>query len=276
MIEARIEPAADVARARVFFRGAGDAWYFVEMRPMAGTFAAALPKPLASLKQLSYYIEALTRESASNRTPDHVSAVVPKGDNCSGKRVAAIAAASSVALGVPSGAAAVPLGFSASGVSTSAAMAGATSAAAGGGHTGVILLGVAAAGAAVGTAVVLKGRSEDSTIVVRGYVYLGECTCTANNPPPYPFLTAGPIQGAVATTTIDATSATTDTMGYFELRTTDPKPGYNSYTGSVTAPGCSNSTGWQTGHSADAKPLYFTLTCSNGPPPLRGCACAGL
>lgn len=274
-IEARLNPSTGVSRARVYFRGSGEAWYFVEMKPSAGSFSAALPKPKRGLKQLGYYIEAMTREFESSRTPDFTSDVQASEGDCGGKRVAAIAAVSSVAVAAPGGAPAVPLGFSASGLTAPAGAVGAGTAAAGGGHATAIVIGVGAAGAVAGGAVALKKLAgDDGTVVLRGYVYVGECTCTANRPPPYPYATAGPIPGAVVSTTLNSTTATTDAEGRFELRTTDPNPRGTDYVVTITATGCSTATGARGGHSSDPSPFWQTLVCSYGPPSIRPCSCS--
>src|SRR5688572_25063703 len=56
--DARLDPAAGVARARVNFRPEGTPhWYWVDMKPEAGLFHGILPKPRKTLHRFSYYID---------------------------------------------------------------------------------------------------------------------------------------------------------------------------------------------------------------------------
>lgn len=156
-LDARIADPDAVARVRVHFRGeGGPAWYFVEMKRSGPDFSGVLPKPKKSLKQMSYYIEALDREFRETRTQEFTAAIVPQPGMCADpKMLAGALSAASVIVGGPAGAAVVPIGFSGAGV-TSASAAGTAAAAAGGagggvgiGTIAVVGAGVAAAGAAV-------------------------------------------------------------------------------------------------------------------------------
>ena len=56
--DARLDPAASVARARLHFRPEGGPhWYFVDMKSEAGLFRGILPKPQSTLHRFSYYID---------------------------------------------------------------------------------------------------------------------------------------------------------------------------------------------------------------------------
>src|SRR5262245_40504016 len=55
---ARVSPMESVGRARVVFRAEGSPhWYAVAMSREGDVYAAALPKPKASLHRFQYYIE---------------------------------------------------------------------------------------------------------------------------------------------------------------------------------------------------------------------------
>jgi hypothetical protein len=290
-IDARIDPAESVAEARVLFRPKGGAhWYVVRMTPVPGGFHALLPRPKKELAGLDYYVEATGRRVATVRTEEYSPIVSADAGACRGGLVAASAAAGTVALQAPAGAPSIPGGFSAAGVaSTSAAVAGAAaagattgaaavgaaagSAAAGGGGIGATALvvgGLVVAGGAA-AAVVATGGNDDETIIT-GYVYLGACTCAANRPPPYSWLTVGPLQGAVISTPVDPTTATTDASGRFELRFATPPGAPSSFQGRATAPGCSSST-WQASSGDNRGDIHLTLTCANGPPLAQTCRC---
>ena len=54
VIEAKLEPSGEVARARVYFKARGTPyWYYVDMKSQGGdAFEGVLPKPLATLDGL--------------------------------------------------------------------------------------------------------------------------------------------------------------------------------------------------------------------------------
>jgi hypothetical protein len=125
-LDACFEPAARVARARVYFRGegAGD-WHYVEMKAEAPCFRGVLPRPKKSLKQVSYYVAVTDRDFAEARTQEYATQVVPDEKSCSGGIVAPFLTSASVVVG----GAALPAGFvgglGATAVVTGAAVVGA-------------------------------------------------------------------------------------------------------------------------------------------------------
>jgi len=150
VLEARLDPAAGVSRARLFFRGGGTQyWYYVDMRPVESSFVATLPKPKRSLSRIDYYIEALGREFETNRTPEHSPVVVERAGECRSEEPVAMATGTaSVVLGAAEGAPAVPLGF---------ARAGLVGVSAGGVSTTTVVVGVAGAGAVVAGVAIAAG-----------------------------------------------------------------------------------------------------------------------
>lgn len=153
--EAQIRPSEAVARARVYFRAeATPHWYFVEMKPAAESFSGVLPRPRKTNPAISYYVEVLTKDFASQRTPEYKATVTSGPGLCPDlKAVAASLGSAAITLGVPAGAPAVPAGFASTGI-----------AAAGGGGAGisagkVALIGGGAAAAAGAVVVATQGES---------------------------------------------------------------------------------------------------------------------
>lgn len=108
LLSARFDPAESVARARVHFRAeGGPVWYYVEMKPQAGSFQGTLPKPRKSTKKIQYYIEVVDKAFAESRTAEYAPDVVDSAAGCGMKKAMA---------GVAVGAAA--------GISTAAIVAG--------------------------------------------------------------------------------------------------------------------------------------------------------
>lgn len=166
---ARIDPADQVARARVYFRAQGHPqWYFVEMKARDGVFRGTLPRPGKGTERIEYYIEATGASAATSRTADQASDVVGSPAECS--RVPLVASVTGeptpVSVGGPPGAPLVPAGFEANGVvaaGAAGAAVAATAAGAGGGgiSTAALVVGgvVVAGGAAA--AVTLGGDNGD-------------------------------------------------------------------------------------------------------------------
>jgi hypothetical protein len=227
-LDARLVPADQVARARVQFRGsAGGPWYFVDMKPVAGVYTGFLPRPLKTLKKLSYYVEVVDRAFGQHRTPEYAPQVAEGPGSCGPKTMmATVGTVTSVAVGGPSGAAAVPAGFSSAGVTTSVAAGGAAAgsaaaagttagvvggaavvaAATGGGiSTGLLIAGgvVLAGGAATAAVVAGKGGSGDSGSKSQAYsgTFNGQYVVTENigaaGPAPYTCLHTHSFSGVV-------------------------------------------------------------------------------
>ena len=163
-LESHLDPAEEVASARVYFKGeSGSAWYYVEMKrdPAAG-FRGVLPKPRKDLARVHYYIETTARDLTSARTEEFTPDVVANAAGCKGRTLAAVVGSASVVVSAASGASAIPLGFSASGVAAGTAGGAATGAAAGGGGLGTPAIVVGAAAVVAGAAVVVKKAGGDS------------------------------------------------------------------------------------------------------------------
>lgn len=152
-LEARVVPAESVRRARVFFRAAGSsAWYFVEMKPAAGVFQAALPKPKQSTRSIDYYIDAVDDAMREARTAEFAPTIVAQGEKCSSPLpVATALAAAPVSVGAAAGAPAVPAGFAKAGI-----------VGIGGGLSTGALVAVVGGGAAVAGGVAVASRAGGS------------------------------------------------------------------------------------------------------------------
>src|SRR6185436_11513018 len=118
-LEACLDPAAEVSRARVHFRAEGTPnWYFVDMALEGACHRATLPRPLLATRAIDYYVEAANRSFLQTRTGQYRARVVATAAECEGGRTpaAAVPAAQVVVRSTAAGAAAVPAGFSPSGL----------------------------------------------------------------------------------------------------------------------------------------------------------------
>jgi Carboxypeptidase regulatory-like domain len=119
LFDARIEPAASVARARVYFKAAqAEAWYYVEMTPAEAGFVGKLPRPKLEASPIHYYITATTMEFGEGRTDETEAIVVAEAKDCpDDKKVAAIGPPGEVTVfSAATGAALAPVGFAAGGL----------------------------------------------------------------------------------------------------------------------------------------------------------------
>jgi hypothetical protein len=174
--EARLDPADDVARARVFFRAAGTPhWYSVDMAPGAAGFTGVLPKPKRATARIEYYVEASDRAFASTRTPERTVDVVGSADECGRDRtLAPFTASARLVVAAAPGAPAVPAGFLGAGI-------------AGAGGVGATTLAVVGGGAAAAAAVALGAGG-------------GGSDAAPSPPPPSITVAVDPIRPSVPTT----------------------------------------------------------------------------
>lgn len=203
-LEAGLGDPDAIGRARVQFRGEGGPWYFVEMKRKGAVFTGTLPKPKSSLKKISYYIEATDRQFRGNRTQEFVADVVPQAALCADKKMmagVASAAPASLIVGAPSGAAAVPAGFSSAGVvaAPTATAAGASAGATGGGGIGTTaVVGIVAGGAAIAGVAVAAGGGNDATTTTTVAAAVNPTTTTTTLAPAPPPTTLVPCPGCYA------------------------------------------------------------------------------
>jgi hypothetical protein len=203
-LEATFADTDAVSRARVQFRGEDGPWYFVQMKRKGAVFTGILPKPKSSLKKIHYYIDATDRQFRENRTPEYAADVVPQAGLCADKKMMAglATAPASLIVGGPSGAAAVPVGFSSSGVVAAPAATAATASggAAGGGGIGTAgVVGIVAGGAAIaGVAVAVAGGGSDAATTTTVPVAVTPTTTTTTLAPVPPPTTLVPCPGCYA------------------------------------------------------------------------------
>lgn len=119
LLDATIEPAASVARARTYFKSAlGEAYYFVEGALVEAKFTFKLPKPKLEASPITYYIQATTTEFGESQTAEVQAQVVADESECpEGLKVAPIGPPGAVTVfSATTAAVAVPVGFAATGV----------------------------------------------------------------------------------------------------------------------------------------------------------------
>jgi len=168
-LDACFEPAARVARARVYFKAeGGPEWYYVDMKPEAQCFRGTLPRPKKSLKQMRYYVAVTDQDFAESRTEEYAASVVPSAKSCT---IGAVAPYVTTATVVVSGAAALPAGFAGAGLL------------AGVGTTAVA--GAAIVGAGTAGAVIAGGGDEPTTTTTKP----PRPTTTTTTRPPTPTTT---------------------------------------------------------------------------------------
>lgn len=150
----------DLGRARVRFRGEGEAWYSVSMFPTPdGGYSAVLPRPKASLKTLRYAVEATDRDAGQVSTPEYAASVVTRADACTAGALAAIAVSPPlIDVEVPDGTRSGPPGFSGKNVLGVYASGKPVK-----GRPRTALIGVAGAGAAAAGIALLKNEPVGSS-----------------------------------------------------------------------------------------------------------------
>jgi hypothetical protein len=110
-IDAGITPDAQAARA--YFRSAlGEAFYYVEMTPVAGRYVGVLPKPEPGAGSVTYYVEGVGSDCGLGQTPQTNAIVVSVADACQGKGMASVGPPDPVRVFSVSGDTTLPPGFS--------------------------------------------------------------------------------------------------------------------------------------------------------------------
>ena len=119
LVNSRIEPAASVARARVYFKSSQSPnWYYVEAVGVEGLgFSAKLPRPKIEASPVTYYIQATTTEFGDAQTAEISAIVVNDAGECEDKALAPIGGPGEVTVfSAATGAAIAPAGFAAGGL----------------------------------------------------------------------------------------------------------------------------------------------------------------
>jgi hypothetical protein len=122
-LEACLDPAAEVARARVQFRAVGTPhWYFVDMKAEGACHRGTLPRPLESTTAVEYYVEAVSRSFLQTRTGEYRPRVAASREQCGTEPMPTAVGSATVTVGAAAaGAPALPPGFSANGLVAAAA-----------------------------------------------------------------------------------------------------------------------------------------------------------
>jgi hypothetical protein len=116
LLDAKIEPATGVARARAYFKGArGNDYFYVEGAATEGQFIWKLPRPTLAASPITYYIWAATAELDESRTPEIQAIVVREASDCpSDRKLAAIGPPGEVTIySAATGTVMAPVGFAA-------------------------------------------------------------------------------------------------------------------------------------------------------------------
>jgi len=116
LLDAKIEPAASVARARAYFKGArGNDYFYVEGAATEGQFIWKLPRPTLAASPITYYIWAASTELDESRTPEIQAIVVSEPSECpQDRKLAAIGPPGEVTIySASTGTVMAPVGFAA-------------------------------------------------------------------------------------------------------------------------------------------------------------------
>ena len=168
-LTALVDPSEEIVNSRLYFRcSLFQDYYFVDLKIEGGVFTAVAPQAEETCPLVHYYVEAVTRDFMSVRTPERV-AEVTSANECRRRHPAAasfLGEDPQILLGSTSAGPALAPGFKSVGVSAFMSATGsvvASSAGAAGGSSAAIIAGVAAGGAAVGVGVLVAGDSDSTT-----------------------------------------------------------------------------------------------------------------
>ena len=224
-LNACFTPAANLARARVYFRPEGTpSWYYVDMKSDQPCFAGVLPKPGKKLvgKKIEYYVEGQDKTFNSGRTAEFGPVVVNSAQECKKEAPAAPFVNNATVAVFP----ALPAGFVGGGLGTAA------------------IVGVAAAGAAAaGTAAVVASNDNDTTtttVAIGG----GNTTTTI-------------VAATTTTTTTTTTTPRATNRAPFAVLSTNPNPPSGQSPLTVTFDLCKST-------DPDGDPLSFFYDFGDG------------
>jgi hypothetical protein len=146
-VNACFDPSANLARGRAYFRAFGtQPWYYVEFKADQPCFLTYFPKARKDTEKVEYYVEGLSKDSATQRTADYDPIVVEREEDCKDRPVAGFVNKADVLVGSVAGGPAVPAGFLI-----------------GGGVSGGLIIGGVVAAAAVGGAVAIANNNDGGT-----------------------------------------------------------------------------------------------------------------
>jgi len=115
LLDASIQPIASVARARVYFKGAGgQAYYYVEMGAEEGRYFGKLPRPRVEASPITYYLQSTTTDFEESQTREVDAVVVADKAACGDRKIAAFGPPGPVTVfSAATGASVSPAGFAA-------------------------------------------------------------------------------------------------------------------------------------------------------------------
>ena len=115
LLDATINPAPNVARARIYFKSAlVSNYYYVEMTPAEGKFFGKLPRPRVEASPVTYYVQATTTDFTEMQLQEVPALVVATREDCPDDKIAAIGPPGEVTVfSAATGLAIAPAGFAA-------------------------------------------------------------------------------------------------------------------------------------------------------------------
>jgi hypothetical protein len=115
LLDATVDPVANIARARIYFKSALiENYYYVEATPAEGKFIGKLPRPRTEASPVTYYFQATTTDFAEMQLKEVSALVVEKREDCPDDKVAAIGPPGEVTVfSAATGLAIAPAGFAA-------------------------------------------------------------------------------------------------------------------------------------------------------------------
>lgn len=167
MLTAFVDPSEEIVHSRLYFRcSLYQDYYFVDLKIEGGAFTAVAPQAEESCPRVHYYVEAVTRDFTSARTPERVAEVTSESE-CRRRHPAAAYFPGEdprIILGSTAAGPELAPGFKSVGVGAFMSATGSVVAAsASGGSSVAVIAGVAAGGAAAGVGVLVGGGSDSTT-----------------------------------------------------------------------------------------------------------------
>ena len=167
MLTALVDPSEEIVNSRLYFRcSLYQDYYFVDLKIDGGALTAVAPQAEESCPRVHYYVEAVTRDFTSARTPERV-AEVTSHTECRRRHPAAAyfrGEDPQILLGSTAAGPELAPGFKNLGVGAFMSATGSiTAAGSSGGSSAAVIAGVAAGGGAAGVGVLVAGGSTDST-----------------------------------------------------------------------------------------------------------------
>lgn len=163
MLTAHLDPSTEIVNTRLYFRcSLYQDYYFVDLEAEAGAFTAVAPQAEETCPRVHYYVEAVTRDFTSARTPERIAEVTTTSECRRRYPAAAFFPGTDPRIVVGSTVAGPELapGFKSIGVSAFMSATGVIAGASSSGGSTALVAGVAAAaGAAAGVGVLVANSS---------------------------------------------------------------------------------------------------------------------